>query len=316
MDNRNRLTLDNLLIKWLNILFPNQNIYRNEYSLVSQFGLLLIFSAIFSIGGYILPADGFIGFDWIHFFEPVELPAFYPPWAELLVSLLTWPLLIGLTLGGISLSIIKRSIHPVSGIVAFFTLPLFWTLFLGQIDGIVTLALLGLPWLAPIALVKPQVTIFAFLARRSYLIGLTTCLLVSFAIWGFWFQDMFSVWTIHEEGKYVNDIALGLWGVPISLVLLWFSRGDMDMLMAAGVFSTPYLLPYNLIPLIPAISRLNPPSAIFASLVSWLPFLANWVDGGWYFGWAFIIWIWFQLAKSRYPESKILNIVNFRRSAS
>ena len=291
----------------INTLFPDRIIYNKSFGLVNELGLFLLFTAIFSICGFLLPADGFIGFDWIHFFEPVELPAFYPPWAKLIVSPLTWPLLIGLTLSGVSLAILKRSIHPISGAAAFFTLPLFWTLFLGQIDGIVALGLLGLPWLAPISLIKPQVTIFAFLARRSFLIGLVLCLLISIAIWGFWFIDMFSVWTIHEEGKYVNDIALGLWGIPISAVLLWYSKGDMDMLMAAGVFATPYLLPYNLIPLIPAISRLNPVAAIMASLISWLPFSANWIEGGWYFGWLFIIWIWYHLAKSRYPESRILN---------
>jgi len=308
MDEKENSFFGYILTPLARVLFPEQRIFKNDYPIYVQIGLLIIFSAIFSVLGNYFHADGFIGFDWIHFFEPVDLPAFYPPWSEMLVSLLSWPLLIGVTLGGISLAVLKRSIHPVSGIAAFFALPLFWTLFLGQIDGIVTFALLGLPWLTPIALIKPQVTFFAFFARRSYLLGLAICLLASFAIWGLWFIDMFSIWTIHEEGKYVNDITLGFWGIPISLVLLWFSRGDIDMLMAAGVFATPYLLPYNLIPLVPAISRLKPTSAIVASLISWTPFLANWVEDGWYFGWCFVIWLWFQLARDRYPDSKILNI--------
>ena len=118
---------------------------------------------------------------------------------------------------------------------------------------------------------------------------------------------MFSVWTIHEEGKYVNDISLGLLGIPIALILLWFSRGDLDMLMAAGVFATPYLLPYNLILLVPAISRLNPLAAIIASLISWLPFSANWINRGWFLGWIFICWTWYHLAKSRYPDFRVIN---------
>jgi hypothetical protein len=310
MHKQNKLTIIEHINKYSDDIFCEQNIYQNDYPLVSQLGLLILLISVFSIGGHIIPANGFIGFDWIHFFKPVKLPAFYPPWADWVVSLLTWPTLIGFTLGGITLSIIKRSIHPISGIVAFFSLPLFWTLFLGQIDGLVILGLLGLPWLAPLVMIKPQVTIFAFLARRSYLVSLFVCLLLSFVIWGFWFLDLFSVWTIHEEGKYANDIALGLWGIPISAILLWFSRGDIDMLMAAGVFATPYLLPYNLIPLIPAISRLNPPAAIIASLFSWLPLTANWVDWGWYLGWLFIFWVWIQLARARYPQNKFFSIIN------
>ena len=310
MERRDKKHFINKLDEWLIILFPDQEIYQNEYSLFTQIGIFVLFTGIFSIGGYFFPADGFIGFDWIHFFEQVKLPVFYPPWTDFFVSFLSWHTLIGLTLGSVSLAIIKRSTHLISGIAAFFSLPLFWTLFLGQIDGLALLGILGLPWLAPLALIKPQVTIFAFLARRSFIIALIGILLVSVVIWGLWFQDMFSVWMIHEEGKYVNDIALGLWGIPISVILLWFSRGDIDMLMAAGVFATPYLLPYNLIPLIPAISRLNPSAAIFASFISWLPLLANWVEGGWYFGWIFILWIWYQLARDRYPDSKIINYTN------
>jgi hypothetical protein len=44
-----------------------------------------------------------------------------------------------------------------------------WTLFLGQLDGIALLGLIGMPWLVPLALVKPHVTIFAFAARKTYL---------------------------------------------------------------------------------------------------------------------------------------------------
>jgi len=294
---------------WSEILFPPQEIYHKKYSFKQQLILFSVLTVLFSAGGFFIPADGFIGFDWIHFFESVSLPTFYPPWAKLFIAPLTWPILIGFTLSSFTVAVLNRAVHPVSAIACYFSLPLLWTLFLGQVDGLLILGLLGFPWLTPIALIKPQVTIFAFLARRSYLVGLIVCLLLSFLIWGLWPLDMFSVWTIHEEGKYVNDIALGLWGLPIALLLLWFSRGDMDMLMAAGVFATPYLLPYNLIPLVPAIARLNPFAAVFACFLSWLPFSANWIEKGWYLGWFFILWIWIQLAGRRYPESKLLHPV-------
>jgi hypothetical protein len=138
-------------------------------------------------------------------------------------------------------------------------------------------------------------------------LGLT--LLVSFAIWGFWPLRMFSVWTVHAEGKYPNDIAIGLIGLPIALVLLWFSRGDVDMLMLAGTFTTPYLLPYNLIVVAPAIARMPPAMALIALVFSWAPMSANWLGpSGWWLGWLFIGWVWLGLAAARYPGSVFARI--------
>jgi hypothetical protein len=291
------------------LLFPPQNIYSRKISPIKQLILLSLFIFLFSLIGGMIPANGFIGFDWTHFFEEAKLPPFYPPWAELIIAPLTWPLLVGITLGSVTFASLLRARHPLSSAVTLLTLPVLWTVFLGQIDGLLVLGLLWLPWLTPLVLLKPQVTIFAFLAKRSYIIGLAIVLLSSFLIWGFWPGKMFSVWQVHEEGRYVNDIALGLWGLPIAVILLWFSRGDIDMLMTAGTFTTPYLLPYNLIPIVPAIARLNPRDAIIAVLFSWLPFSANWIgEGGWFLGWAFIAWIWYRLAIQRYPSISARNI--------
>ena len=149
--------------------------------------------------------------------------------------------------------------------------------------------------------IQPQVTLFAFGARRSFLISLVVVLGISFLIWGFWPGKMTMPWESHAEIRYVNDIAIGLYGLPLALLLLWFSRGDLDMLMAAGIFATPYLLPYNLLPLVPAIARLSPLSAGMAFVLSWLPLSANWLGPtGWWLGWVFVIWLWCQLAWARY----------------
>jgi hypothetical protein len=61
------------------------------------------------------------------------------------------------------------------------------------------------------------------------------------------------------------------------LLTIWFSRGDMDMLMASGSFILPHLIPYNLLPLTPAIARMKPWQAGIAMVLSWLPFSANWI---------------------------------------
>jgi hypothetical protein len=101
----------------------------------------------------------------------------------------------------------------------------------------------------------------------------------------------------------VTDISLHGYGLPLALLMFWVSRGDMDMLMLSGAFATVYLLPYNLLPVVPAIARLRPRTAVLAMLFSWLPFSANWLGPrGWWLGWAFIGLLWLSLAAARYPH--------------
>ncbi len=112
---------------------------------------------------------------------------------------------------------------------------------------------------------------------------------------------MFAVNSYYAEGRYIQDISIGIAGVFVALPMFWFSRGDMDMLMLSGAFVTPHLIPYNMLPFTSAIARLKPIPAVIACLLSWLPFSANWLGSwGWWLGWLFVIWLWGWLAASRY----------------
>lgn len=293
--------LHQFLKNWEIWLFPKCEIFNIKISPGKQFILFGILLFFFSFAGRILKPGGMIGFDWTQFYSQGIVPTFYPPWTQIIVNQLTWPFLIGLTLTGFTLAVIKRSVHPVSIAMAFFSLPLMWTLFLGQLEGIVLVGLLGIPWLAPLALVKPQVSIFAFGATKKYILVAIIFLLISILIWGLWPINTLNVESFYAEGRYPQNIGLGLWGLPIALVAIWFSRGDMDMLMLSGTFMLPHLIPYNLLPVIPAIARLNPKTAIIAVIFSWLPMAANWIGPiGWWFGWLNIIWMWGCLAYDRY----------------
>jgi hypothetical protein len=87
------------------------------------------------------------------------------------------------------------------------------------------------------------------------------------------------------------------------LLTIWFSRGDMDMLMVCGAFITPYVIFYNLLPLAPAVARLKPRAALLALILSFLSLSANWLGpNGWWLGWAFAPWIWIGLAAKHYPN--------------
>jgi hypothetical protein len=285
-------------------LFPEQQIFRKT-PVLAQVVILAGFALVFMGAAYLIPPNGFIGFDWVNHFGRGRVPTIYPPWTNY-VAYLTWPILVGLTFASVALAVLKRALHRSSAIFALLTLPLFWTVFLGQLEGLVVLGLLGLPWLAPLALLKPQVSLFAFAARRSYLVAVAIVLALSVLVWGPWPLRMFAIQEYYPGGRYVQDIALGWWGLPLALPLLWWSRGDMDMLMTGGVFATLHLLPYNLLPIVPAIARLPPRAAALACIFSWLPFLANWIGpAGWWLGWIFVVWLWLNMAAVRYPQSRL-----------
>ncbi len=291
----------------LDVLFPQVTVANRSFPLWTAVLIFVVLTGLFSLLGLLMPADGFIGFDWVNFFGQNRIPPFYPPWALLITRPLTWPLLVGLTLAAFSLASMLRAVSPISAALAFFSLPLLWTVFLGQVDGLALLGVIGLPWLAPLALFKPQLTVFAFGARRSYILAFLVVFALSLLVWGFWPLQMMAMDSFHAEGKFAQDIALRWWGVPLFLATLWFSRGDVDMLMLSGSFVTFHLIPYNMLPVAPALARLRPRNALIGCILSWLPFSANWLGPrGWYLGWLFILWLWLNLAARRYPRVRAL----------
>ncbi|GAP12144.1 hypothetical protein BECAL_03347 [Bellilinea caldifistulae] len=299
-----------MFVRWwqkIDPLFPEQEIYKNKLPFRVTLPLFFILTLIFSCAATLIPADGFFAFDWVHFFGIQRVPPFYPPWTVYIIQFLTYPLLVGITLAAFSLATIQRSVHPISAIAAFFCLPLLWTVFLGQLEGLVVLGLLGLPWLVPLSLIKPQIAVFALGARRSYLVGLFFWLIVSIVIWGNWPNTMLLAESFYAEGRYEQNIGLGWWGLPFFLLTIWFSRGDMDMLMASGAFISPHVIFYNLLPITPAIARLRPRAAAIALLLSFLTLSSNWFGPlGWWLGWGFVPWVWLNLAAQRYPDSRYL----------
>ncbi len=295
------------VLRGLEALFPKQAIFSRRWTLQQQWALFLALGVAFYALGVFIPANGFIAFDWVQVFSTGRSLPFYPPWAALVTRPLTWPLLVSLSLAGVGLAALKRAVHPVSAVAVFLSLPVFWTVFLGQLEGLVVVGLLGLPWLVPLALLKPQISAFALGARKSYLVAGLVWVGLSLLLWGPWPLRMLAVNSYYAEGRYVQDIALGWAGVVVAAPLFWLSRGDPDMLMLSGAFMTPHLIPYNLLPLAPAIARLKPAPALAACLLSWLPFAANWVGrAGWWLGWGFVIWLWAGLAVRRYAGRGLL----------
>jgi len=293
-------TVVRYLRAWDTVLFPAIPPYKTLQFTAKSFLFFVLGVLLFSAIGTLLPANGFIGFDWVHVFSRGMRLPFYPFWTQY-VYLLTWPVLVGLTLTGISVALVQRQASPLAIVLAFLSLPVMWTLFLGQLDGLALLGCIGLPWLAPIALLKPQISAFAFLAKKRYMVALVVTLVVSCLIWGPWPINMLNYRSYYAEGRYAQDISLWPWSVPVGLVLLWFSRGDEDMLMLAGSFVTPHVIPYNYIVLVPAMGRIGQCSAVLAWILSWTPLMSNWIGPkGWFLGHLFPAVLWLDLYCQRH----------------
>ena len=279
------------------ILFPPMHDPIRRLTLRDYVIFALPSVVVCSAVGIWLSPEGLMGYDWQHYFSSGQRTygtGYYPPWI-VLVAYLGWPILVGLTLAGLALALYQRKSTPIAAASACLTLPVFWVLFLGQVDGIALFGLTGLPWLIPLATIKPQVSYLACLANKRYFFALIIWLAISMAIWGLWPLDMlgiaeFSAW------QQPHDIHLWPWSLPIVLVMLWLSRGDVDMLMLAGTFAMPYLHPYHYLLVVPALARVAQGIAVLACAVAWQPLLANWYgDWCWYLGHLFPLILWGSL---------------------
>jgi hypothetical protein len=146
------------------------------------------------------------------YFSHGTVDALYPPWGSWVVARLTLESLVGLTLAGVSLAVLKRAVHPVSAVCALLALPVLWTIFLGQLEGLITLGLSALPWLVMLALLKPQLSTFAFGARPSYIAAFFIWVAISLVIWGWWPGRMLGFESYYGEGRLATDISLHGYG--------------------------------------------------------------------------------------------------------
>ena len=235
-----------------------------------------VLTVVFTAAGTFVPCELPLAFDWLHFFEGAHnMPSFYPPWAGLVCRWLPWPLLIGVTLSTYTVAVMKRARSVASAVAAFVAMPLWWTLFLGQLDGLAMLGILGLPWLAPLALIKPQIAGFALLCRRKCLIVSVCFVLLSCLIWGLWPLDMMGYHTGRTGGLgHASYIGLGLRGIPLAILVLCLIPGwTKDKLMVAGTFVTPALIPYQLLLLMPMIASMPWYLAIITAVATWFPMI-------------------------------------------
>lgn len=241
------------------------------------------------------------GFNWRLNFSVGAYPDWWVPWARYVISPLNLPGIFALTVTAIVARCIQQNRTVLPAALAILSLPTVWTLFLGDVSGLPLAALFILPLGIPIVLLKPQLAAFSLLSEKKWIVASAVWLILSLVIWGLWPLDLLVVRSPEWEALHPQDITLFPWGLLLALPMMWLSRGDQDLLMAAGSFATPHLFPYHFIVLMPSLARMSLPWMLINWLLSWTPLLSNWLGPmAWHFGnlFGFTMWLGIYLNRS------------------
>ena len=248
--------------------------------------------------------------DWYYHWLPRYKLYDYPPWAHVLLFFLpSLPFLSGLTLTATLFVLWRRQARWMHLLAVFTAMPLYWTLWLGQVDAVPLLGLTFLPWGIPLALLKPQVAIWftwAWWRKRPdkwwIALGGVAFLVLTFLIWGWWPGKM----GVPETAGSVYN--LSLWSVwwPLGLIALLGAliEPDPDRAMALGALAAPYIQGCSYLVLLPALTRLNGWLLGFVWITTWSSVLMlAWGDAARPLAALFPLTLWAALAWQEYRHS-------------
>jgi hypothetical protein len=242
---------------------------------------LIVFVGIGSLILYPLTSElPMLGWDWYFFFNAnnaafniSSAASAYPPFAKTLLQMLTWlpwrtslALLSGITLLTVATATWLPRRSYAAAALALATPPLWFLLWIGHPDG---LALFGMvTGVIPLALIKPQLTIMPLLRTRRLAFWTVFVLVLSLLVWPFWPLVL-------GQATFTHEAAFGwlVTGWPVALVgvaMLAGAGSDPHRLMAAGFLISPYLMPYNLALLLPAIGSCRGPKRLLLWATTWL----------------------------------------------
>lgn len=210
-----------------------------------------------------------LGHDWYKVFYQGVLHM-YPPWMIPLFApfrMVDWrwglAFVNSLTLVGVA-AITAWQAENVrwdglkAAMMALLNPTVWYLLWNGQVDGLVLISLLVLPWSIPLLLLRPQILGWVLIARKKWTYALVVWLGISVVIWGWWIGHLLEM----SSGSIVHPTAMG-WatlGWPIfvaGLVLLFFTEGHFWRILSAGFIAAPYLQPYHMVILYPALGRVT-----------------------------------------------------------
>jgi hypothetical protein len=168
---------------------------------------------------------------------------------------------------------------PIHFALAFTAMPVYWNLWLGQIDYIPLLGMIWLPWGLPLAAAKPQVAVWGALAwwlrrtdRWKIAAFVTAGFALSLLVYGWWPLHLtlpVTYYTAYNLSAWRwGGIAGGVLAVAAALYVT-FRQRDIDASMALGSLAAPYVQGNSYLLLLPAFARLSGWRLLLAWVASW-----------------------------------------------
>lgn len=286
-----KIHLAHAIFKWLrnclgNLFWVSRSSIYSSIKLIAYIlvGSIIIFPLVTKIP--------LLGWDWFYFFN-ANNPAFniylkssaYPPFTLYIIQLLTWMdwrnslgLLNSITIMTISLATWKNGGRFKQIVLALTTPPLWFLMWIGHPDGLVLFGLIT--GIIPLILMKPILSIFGILSDRKLFAWSVLFCAVSIIVWPKWLLSLQNATIGHEIAMGWADLGWPL--LIIGFILIIGAGKDPYRLMAAGCFITPYLMPYHMAIIIPAIGKTRGWRQILLWISSWFVFLGTGLPGKWH----------------------------------
>lgn len=226
-----------------------------------------------------------LGWDWYYYFN-LHNPAFnllspgsyYVPYTHPVLSAITWlnwrsslGLLNSLTLITVAVSTWQTGGKYGSILLALTSPSLWMLLWLGHPEGIVLLGVMT--GLIPLTLIKPMVAFWSNLRSIKYFFWTVIVILLVLFIWPDWVLTIFFGNAIGGEWTHPANFGWSVTGFPVAVIgaiLLAGAGNNPWLLMSAGCLLSPYLMPYHLVVLLPAIGKITGWKKIFVWFLGWL----------------------------------------------
>jgi hypothetical protein len=146
----------------------------------------------------------------------------------------------------------------MAALLALVTPQVFYLMWDGQIDGLVLIGLLFLPWSSPLVLLRPQILGWYCLAKKRWTIGMLSWLAFSLVVWGNWLTRSLAA----SRGSVEHPTAMGWYtlGFPIFFIglgMMFGAGGNPTRFLAGCILASPYLQPYHMVLLLPAIGEVG-----------------------------------------------------------
>ncbi|MEN6409384.1 MAG: hypothetical protein ABFD44_06720, partial [Anaerolineaceae bacterium] len=197
--------------------------------------------------------------------------SYYIPYTYPILSSLTWldwrtslGLLNSFTLVTVGISTWQTG-GKYGSILLALTSPCLWMLlWLGHPEGIVLLGVMT--GLIPLTFIKPTVAFWSNLRNKKYIFWTLIVIILVILIWPDWILTSFFRNTVGGEWTHPANFGWYVTGFPIAIVggiLLLGAGNDPWLLMSAGCLLSPYLMPYHMVILLPAIGKINGWKKIF-----------------------------------------------------